>query len=165
MRSCETPNQIENLKEDCRRRQPYFNFKLLLVLCSFGFLGRKKESPREKIAVILYSCAALHKIGGRRCRVGTNFGWQLLKLRLFLHLPLSLASSGSDCVSFPSTLVAPDHVGELLVGGVEPVVAHHAPQLAHRDLAVVVGVEERERLLQAVQLLTMTMAAGQRGLC
>ena len=84
----------------------------------------------------------------------------------FLSLSLSLASSASDCVSsFPSTLVAPDHVGELLVGGVEPVVAHHAPQLAHRDLAVVVGVEERERLLQAVQLLTMTMAAGQRGLC
>ena len=69
---------------------------------------------------------------------------------------LSLASSASDCVfsSFPfSTLVAPDHVCELLVGRVEAVVAHHAPQLPHRDLAVVVRVEQRERLLEAVQLL------------
>ena len=66
---------------------------------------------------------------------------------------LSLASSASDCVSFPSTLVAPDHVCELLIGGIEAVVAHHAPQLPHRDLAVVVGVEQRERLLEAVQLL------------
>ena len=32
-------------------------------------------------------------------------------------------------------------------------VAHHAPQLPHRDLAVVVGVKQRERLLEAVQLL------------
>ena len=76
--------------------------------------------------------------------------------RAFLYLPFSLshASSASDCVSsFPSTLVAPDHVRELLVGRVEAVVAHHAPQLAHRDLAVVIGVEQRERLLEAVQLL------------
>ena len=40
----------------------------------------------------------------------------------------------------------PDHVPQLVVGGAEAVVAHHPAQLTHRDLAVVVGVEQAEGL-------------------
>jgi hypothetical protein len=34
------------------------------------------------------------------------------------------------------------------------VVAHDSAELVHRDLAVVVGVEQREGLFQAVQLMS-----------
>ena len=109
----------------------------VLPLCNRG-QKRANFCSRQRPPKIVYETVpCLHLL----CRT-------LFSLSLF-----SLASSASDCVSFPSTLVAPDHVCELLIGGIEAVVAHHAPQLPHRDLAVVVGVEQRERLLEAVQLL------------
>ncbi len=46
----------------------------------------------------------------------------------------------------------PDHVPELVVRRAQSVVPHDPTQLSHRDLPVVVGVEEREGLLQAVEL-------------
>ena len=55
-----------------------------------------------------------------------------------------------------------DHVGQLVLGRVEAVVAHHSPELAHGDLAVVVGVEEREGLLEkGKQGFKMTLQLSQ----
>lgn len=61
--------------------------------------------------------------------------------------------SGTSVISVIMTLSrVPDHVLELLVSGIESVVAHHPAQLVDGDFAVVVGVEQGERLLQAVEL-------------
>ena len=54
----------------------------------------------------------------------------------------------------------PYHVLELVVGGGEPVVPHDAAQLVERDLAVVVRVEQAERLLEAVELAVAQLAAN-----
>jgi len=46
----------------------------------------------------------------------------------------------------------PDHVSELVLARTESVVAHDSAQLSHGDFSVVISVEERKGLFQAVQL-------------
>ncbi len=58
----------------------------------------------------------------------------------------------TDSTSCSVNAPSPDHVRELVLCWTESVVAHDPAELAHGDLPVVVRVEERERLLQAVQL-------------